>query len=169
MSDIEINTELLIEAAKQGNLDEVRRLIPLSDPKANDSLALRMAAQNGHIECVELLIPVSDPKAKDSYALRWAAQNGHVQCVELLVPISDPKADHSFALQSAVENGHTPCVDLLYPVSEPMVVMKKLQDKYPDDYTIWGQLQQMIEAERVRNTLNAEVKTTTGVKIQRKM
>lgn len=169
MSIILENTQLLIEAAEQGNADEVCRLIPLSDPKYARSSALRIAAQNGHVQCVALLIPVSNPKEWDNFALNVAATNGHTQCVELLIPVSEPKSDDSYALQSAVENGHTPCVDLLYPVSEPMVVMKKLQDKYPDDYTIWGQLQQMIEAERVRNTLNAEVKTTTGVKIQRKM
>jgi hypothetical protein len=53
-------------------------LIPVSDPKAYNSFALRLAANNGHTEIVKLLIPVSDCKDVDSDALRWAASNGHV-------------------------------------------------------------------------------------------
>jgi len=163
------NTQFLIDAAEQGNTDEVRRLIPLSDPKYARSSALRIAAQNGHVQCVALLIPVSDPKEWDNFALQAAAVSGHSKCVELLIPVSEPKCDDSYALYRAVENGHTQCVDLLYPVSDPVVALKKLQDKYPDDYTRWGQLQQRVDAERVQHTLNAEIAPATGVKMQRKM
>ena len=83
------STQLLIEASSIGDANEVKRLIPVSDPKANDSRALRYAAYNGHSECVKLLIPVSDPKANDSEALRMAARNGHIECVKLLLPVSD--------------------------------------------------------------------------------
>jgi len=139
MSNIQHNTELLLQAAVDGDAVEVQRLIPLSDPKAYGSRALQMATQNGHIECVKLLIPVSDPKA-----------------------------NNSSALQFAVSLDHTECVDLLYPVSEPMVALQKMQQQHPDSYKLWGQLYEMIEAERLHNTLNAEVGTTTA-KVQRKM
>ena len=49
-----------------------------------NNISLQRAAENGDLECVKLLLPVSDPKAMNSYALRWAAENGHVECVELL-------------------------------------------------------------------------------------
>ena len=140
MSNIEENTRLLVQTAENGDAVEVQRLIPVSDPKANNSAALRFASSNGHLKCVKLLIPVSNPKANNSYAL-----------------------------QAAVENGHTRCVELLYPVSDPVVALKQLQHDYPNDYNAWGQLQHMIDAERVRNTLNAEVGTTTVVKAQRKV
>lgn len=163
------NTKLLLQAAAQGNLDEVWRLIPLSDPKANYSCALDVAAQNGHTSCVELLVPISDPKAGNSFALRWAAANGHTSCVDLLIPVSDPKAQDSSALQFAIAFGHTECVDLLYPISDPVVALQKMQQKHHDNYNLWGQLQQMVDAERVRNTLNAEVENATAIKVQRKM
>lgn len=163
------NTKLLLQAAAQGNLDEVWRLIPLSDPKANYSCALDVAAQNGHTSCVELLVPISDPKAGNSFALRWAAANGHTSCVDLLIPVSDPKAQDSSALQFAIAFGHTPCVELLYPVSDPIVALQELQHDHPDDYSKWGRLHEMIEAKRLRNMLNAEVGTPTAVKVQRKM
>jgi ankyrin repeat protein len=123
---------------------------------------------NGHIECVKLLIPVSNPKDRYSSALQLAARHGHTQCVELLIPVSNPKAHNSYALQEAAVHGHTQCVELLYPVSDPMVALKQLHHQWLHDYNKWGQLQEMIEAERVRNTLSAEI-PTTAVKVQRKM
>ena len=89
MSD---NITLLIEAAEAGNTEEVRRLIPITDPRERSNFALRMAAQNGHIKCVKLLIPLSDPKAKNSYALQATAYYGHPNCVDLLYPVSDVQA-----------------------------------------------------------------------------
>lgn len=40
--------------------------------------------------CVETLIPVSDPKVDDSDAIQLAAKNGHLDCVRELIPFSDP-------------------------------------------------------------------------------
>ena len=110
-------------AARAGRKEIVELLIPVSDPKAWESLALRVAARNGHKECVELLIPVSEPKAIDSRALRVAVGNGgHKECVELLIPVSDPKAVESEALRWAVQSGYTEIVELLIPASDPAVV-----------------------------------------------
>jgi len=163
------NNDLLLFAARDGNVAEVRRLLPISDPKAYSSEALRLAAQYGRTECVKLLIPVSNPKIQGSYALKIAADYGHTQCVELLIPVSDPKADKSQALQWAVAKRHTQCAELLYPVSELAVALKHLEQDYPDHYDIWGQLYEMIEAERLRNNLILEVKNTASVKVQRKV
>jgi ankyrin repeat protein len=58
------------------------------------------------------LLPVSDPKACNSSALRWAANNGHLEIVKLFLPVSDPKADYSEALRRATENGHLEIVKL---------------------------------------------------------
>lgn len=66
----------LVEAARNGNADDVRRFIPLCDPKYNYSEALCAAAEHGRAECVRLLLPVSDPQANNSEALYWAAQHG---------------------------------------------------------------------------------------------
>ena len=163
------NTKLLIQAAESGDAVEVQRLIPISNPKANDSQALQCAAFDGHIKCVKLLIPVSDPKTHNSAALQMAARNGHTQCVQLLIPVSDPKTRNSAALQMATRNGHTQCVEFLYPVSEPMVALQRLQQTYPDNYKKWEKLQEMVAAEHLRNTLNSQIEMTTAVKVQRKM
>ena len=98
------NDHKLIEAATIGDTEEVQRLIPISDPKALDSRALRWAVHNGHAECVKLLIPVSDPKVLDSEALRWAAHNGHTECVKLLIPVSDLKVVNKLGLEISIAN-----------------------------------------------------------------
>lgn len=65
VSDVERynNTHLLLKAVMNNDVDEVKRLIPISDPKEMHSMALFGAALNGHVECVKLLIPVSDVDA----------------------------------------------------------------------------------------------------------
>ena len=77
-------------------------LLPVSDAKANESYALRLAALNGREECVRLLLPVSDPKALDSKALMWAANNGHVECVRLLLPVSGPLCEIEMVLRAVI-------------------------------------------------------------------
>ena len=86
---IEKNKQLLIQACIRGNLEEVKRLIPVSDPKANNSSALRLAAEHGHIDIVKLLLPVSDPKALNSEALFEAAVYQRIDIVQMLIPVSD--------------------------------------------------------------------------------
>jgi len=190
---IEENTNLLIEAARKGDTPEVQRLIPLSDPTCNDSQALVCVASGGHTQCVRLLIPVSvlkspalnlaagkgytqcvklllpayDLKAKSS-ALFWATANGHTDCVKLLILASDPKVDNSFALQKAVANAHQSCIDLLYSVSDPHAALHQLQQDYPDDVSIWGELEQRIAHEQ-NQKLVGEIGETVRAKIDRKM
>ena len=173
MLNLEDNNTLLIKAAKRGDVAEVQRLIPISDPKAMGVkpmvwLALEEAARNGHTQCVQLLTPVSDPKAHNSAALRLAARNGHTQCVALLIPVSDPKELNSYALRLATMHGPTECVKLLISVSDPVVALQRLQKDFPDDYNKWGQLYEMIEADRLNTMLHKEIENTNNVNIQRK-
>lgn len=160
---------LLRQAAKFGRNEIMELLLPISDPTGNNSQALRLAAVNGHIQCVELLIPVSNPKANDSYALPLAASRGYADCVRALIPVSNPKANDSYALQLAVYNGYSQCVELLYPTSDPVVALENLQKEHPNDYSVWGKLEQMIEAGRLNTVLHKEVGATTAVKVHRKM
>lgn len=110
--DIEDNTKRLFEAAKNGDLNEVQRLIPISDPKDKYSVALRVAIDHDHTECVKALIPVSD---EYSDAMAEAARNNKVEYVKLLLPLSD---DHESALHAAAGNNHIECVKLLLPGSK---------------------------------------------------
>lgn len=190
---IEQNTKLLMEAARMGNAVEVMRLIPLSDPKANDSGALICAASEGHTECVKLLIPVSSPKSSalhlaaakgntecislllplfdlkaKSEALVWATAKGQTAYLKMLIPVSDPKADNSYALQKAVANAHQLCIDLLYPVSDPHVALHQLQICHPNQPEIWGELERRITEEQ-RNKLEEEIDNTQAPTIVRKI
>ena len=151
------NTELLFEAARDGNTEDIQRLIPISDPKNNDSMALQVAASYGHTECVKLLIPVSDPKANNSAALGWSAEYGSTEALKILIPVSDPKANDSVALRQAVLHGHTDCVDALYGVSDVHAALKDLQHNNIDDYTKWRSFEQRVEAERQHSVLSNEV------------
>ena len=80
-----------ILAIQLSQIDEVKRLIPLCNPKHNDSAALWHAATIGNVECLQLLVPVCDPKASNSLALRCALYYQHTDCVVLLHPLSNVK------------------------------------------------------------------------------
>lgn len=103
----------LIEAAEQGHLDEVLRLIPFADPREDNSEALAQAARHGFVECVEALIPVSDPCVDNSFALWIAANQGHSGCVAVLIPHSRVKDGNCRALRTAARFGHLDCVEIL--------------------------------------------------------
>lgn len=92
---------LLISAAKAGNAECVRLLLPTSEPNAMDSdgrTALMWAAKDadaGAVECLKALLPASDVGKKDRRgrtALHLAASGGWPEAVELLAPLSDPLA-----------------------------------------------------------------------------
>ena len=85
------NTLQLIKASREGNTEEVARLIPISDPLHNNCAALQGACWHEHYACVQLLIPVSDPKVCSSVMLRLAVDvNDHV-LVDMLYNVSDPQ------------------------------------------------------------------------------
>lgn len=143
-------------------------MIPISEPKANNSEALYRAACNGHLDCVQLLIPVSDPKAYHSYALCEAARYGHTECIRILIPVSIPKDRRSLALQMAVLYENTPCVDLLFDVSEPDFALHALQSEFPNEPHKWQNLECKI-VEQQKNRLNAHVIENSKISVVRKL
>lgn len=110
--DIQNNTELLLEAAKNGNLTEVNRLIPISDPKRQYSAALRAAIANDHMDCVQALIGVSGDY---NFVLSMVALDNHLEYVKMLMPFSE---NHEDGLHAAAANNHIECVKLLLPSSK---------------------------------------------------
>lgn len=88
------NDELLIEAAQQGDLDTLLKVLPSVDARSNDSSALRAAAMYGHDRCVEALLPHSDVNARKCSPLRMAFLYNHSACVKLLVEPSIPFICH---------------------------------------------------------------------------
>lgn len=135
---------MLVNAARVGDLMEVLRLIPICNPKAHASGALRWAAKEGHIECLRALIPVSNPKAEDYEALRLAIEFNHVECVKMLVPVCDLTFNQSEALVMAVIYQRPECVDLLYSGSDVPQALLHLQTKYPNAGNEWGFLEERL-------------------------
>lgn len=156
-SNIEHNTELLIQASRKGDIDEIKRLIPISDPKSEQWGALQVVASEGYIDCVKLLIPVSDPKQNNSAALLYASEHGYTEIVQLLIPVSDPKANGSWALQAAVKENQINAIKLLIPVSDYTLVMqtllnnKNVYNRY--DTTVFQQCIDEYEALQQKNHL----------------
>lgn len=165
--------QLLWEAAKQGNVGEVRRLIPISHCADWNSHPLINAVRGEHVECVRLLIPVSNPKDYNT-ALVFACGRDSVECVKLLLEVADPLYNHSQALQSAVINKNQEIVDLLYPLSDPDAALKHLLNTFkhtlrPSPYQDFID---RVEEGRFQRQLNKEIEAqqpTALSKLKRKM
>jgi len=158
----------LVTAAKKGNLEQLKILIPLCNRSENTS-ALHHAAAQGHFQCVALLIPASDPKADDSWALQMAARYGRTQCVELLVPVSNPKAADNQALRWAIETGQNHCVELLCDVSDSAQVLASLKDFYFAEPEMWAFLEDAINSKRQHHLLTQETFSNNTLKRQAKI
>lgn len=89
MSNINHNNQLLVEAARKGDAQTIKMLIPLADPRWESSLALMRAAEYGCRECVLLLLPYSCPRDHASRALMMAVARGWDLCVDELFEHSD--------------------------------------------------------------------------------
>lgn len=89
MSNSNHNNQLLVEAARKGDADAIKILLPLADPRWQSSLALMRAAENGYKECVVLLLAQSCPKDHASRALMMAVARGWDLCVDVLFEHSD--------------------------------------------------------------------------------
>ena len=147
--DIEANTELLIEAAKNGDLKEVQRLLP-STPAIEHWSALCAAASHGYADCLEYLLSEVEFKKNERHSIFVSAMEGHhLNCVEYLISVSDdddyrtyvtlaatggfveclkfliehgsPEHDYSRALWMTVKVGQVECVKALLPVADATV------------------------------------------------
>lgn len=185
-------------AARDGHTDKVRRLIPISDPKSNDSAALYWAAANGHAECVRLLAPVSDANSDEASPLFKSAQRGYQECVQLLLPATDP-IHYSRALDFAAMEGEAACVkilmsvvntdersnalrtasrysrhdvvDLLFEASAPETALDVLMQQYPNTPQYWHYLKDKVEifnAQQQKQVLQNEI-GHSGMSVVRKM
>ncbi len=117
------------EAARTGDADKVKQLLPISDPTEDFSYVIRAAAGNGHLHTLKVLLEDgrANPADWDNQAIRWAAEYGHYECVDLLLKDVrvDPTAKDNYALRMAEKNGHL------------AVVMTLLAD---DRFSLWGEI-----------------------------
>ena len=141
---------LLLEAIEHKNVTMVERLIPLCNPKNDNSFALRAAVNHQHEEIVKLLIPVSDPASFSNEALQTAVEDGCVNLVKLLIPVSDFTENDGTSLQGAVINGNKEIVKLLIPFCDYNDVLQRVEHSiYSNQCTLLKQCIEEYEAELV--------------------
>jgi len=168
MHDIETNTTLLIQAAHNGDANEVRRLIPLSDPTNYHSRALLKAVRQKHVECVQMLIPVSNPN-DCNIILVEAVKIGYRPNIELLIAAADPKFNDSEALYCATQMRNDDIIEMLIDISDVDVVLRDFKNVYPvGEEWAWERLDVIVEARRQKDVLNAAIEKQPATK-QRKM
>lgn len=170
MNDIETNTNLLIQAAKMGNVEEVQQLIPLSDPKAQRSRALWQALSIPlSVECVKMLIPVSDPQDYNDVFFE-AVKIGNIPCIEMLMQVANPKYNESEALFWSTEMRNDEIIDILIDVSDVDLVLRNLKEEYSaNESWAWERLEEILEARRQKEVLIAAVEDTQATLQKRKM
>ena len=174
----------LVEAAANGDADEVRRLTGFSDHVDHvDNVyyeALHYANLHGHVECVKLLIPFISNN-KNSYMMKLSAAADLAVCVRVLIPTVTPlechealvyaaaygnaacvrvllntTTDYEEALYQAVVNLSCECVDILYPLGDPETVLKRVKQVYPNDELFWVSLEERIGLDQQRALLLRE-------------
>lgn len=85
------NSDLLIQASEHGDIDDVKRLIPISNPTANNCQSLLNAVGQGHVDIVKLLLPVSERKAIQNLTLGLAIHNNRMAVLDVLLPHIQPE------------------------------------------------------------------------------
>jgi len=78
--------DMLLTAVVHNDQQMFDALLPVADPKLNNSNAIRLAAYYQRWDMVEKLIPVSDCKVNNSAVLVWAAYHNSQQGFNLLFP-----------------------------------------------------------------------------------
>ncbi|MBV9575447.1 MAG: ankyrin repeat domain-containing protein, partial [Gammaproteobacteria bacterium] len=97
INDIQQNNLLgieLIQAAKQGQTNIIKKYLNNTIESTYISLALYMAAKEGHADCVKTLLQTQQVKTLSYFyrnALEDAVAAGHKQCLALLIKMDDEK------------------------------------------------------------------------------
>jgi hypothetical protein len=118
--------ETLLQAAKVGDVAEVRKVVALGvnvdERDADGDTALHWAAGNGHVEVLQVLVVElgADKEAKTANgqtALHWAVVNGHMEVMRVLVELGADKdakdVDGCTPLHDAAFNGHVEAIKAL--------------------------------------------------------
>lgn len=133
----------LLEAARNGDADEVNELLTTGAPYTSDWLGsspLHYAAQYGHPETIEVLLKsgiAKDSRNKmDRTALHVATTEGHIECVRFLLlggcDVDAKDMIRMTPLHWAIQRGHTQIIELLLEHGADVKVMSKF-DETPID------------------------------------
>ncbi|NXG80442.1 GABP2 protein, partial [Baryphthengus martii] len=145
MSSVDLGKRLL-EAAREGEDDEVRKLLAGGAPFTTDWLGtspLHLAAQYGHYSTAEVLLRAGvsgDARTKvDRTPLHVAAADGHVHVVELLIrhgaDVNAKDVLKMTALHWAAEHNRRAVVELLVKSGADVRAFSKF-DKSPFDIAL---------------------------------
>jgi hypothetical protein len=114
---------LYLNHAKNGRLDELRKIRAMSDRNTrladilDHSKAFQLSSKHGQLNIVKFFLEETnvDPADDDNNAIQQASKNGHLDIVRLLIvdPRVDPSDNEDSAIQLASAFGHTEIVRLL--------------------------------------------------------
>lgn len=131
------NNWALIQACKNNNLEEVRRLLPISNPQAHQSTAVAWAARCGCIEMVQLLAPLSNLQSDKCFAVQAAASSDQVEVLQYLLEYDIPQATLNDALELVAYKAEI--IKLLLPGSNYSKVLHDIQKNNAERAT-YGQI-----------------------------
>lgn len=123
-------SEALRAAAREGVLDMVERLLPISDQSVMDYTPLKEAAQNSQWPVVNCLLEqvnvgvLPQPVLKE--IICGAAEDEQVDLLCLALPFYSAKLGSHYIVNAA-SDGRTDIVDVLYPYSDMLYVPHMLQ------------------------------------------
>ncbi|WP_447896616.1 ankyrin repeat domain-containing protein [Stenotrophomonas acidaminiphila] len=83
------NSEMLEYYAEKGDVEEVKRLMPISNPKTSWSWPLVFAVMQGHKDIVEFLLPYVTPNFNDCWAFKTAIRKGNTEIIDLIYVVTD--------------------------------------------------------------------------------
>lgn len=84
--NLQQKTDMLITTIVHNDQKMFDALLPVADPKLNNSKAIGLAAYYQRWDMVEKLLPLSDCKVNNSEVLIWAAYHNSQQGFNLLFP-----------------------------------------------------------------------------------
>lgn len=121
-NSLELNSNALTVAARDGDLEAVRRLLPISDPSVYDYLPVTWAARYGYTEILQELIPVSQIERPGALAslMLWTAFEGHTECLNVLTPYTATiEVDLNAVFKQAAIYGRVGILETLVPLVDP--------------------------------------------------
>lgn len=148
--------EALRVAIYSGNSELVKYFIPFCDLKCGTSI-LTWAISVGNQKTFDLLLPLSDPKAEDSSALVRAVTENRREIFDILLPLSNPNADNGAAFREAIGLGRAHFVEVLYPLVDVQKAVEYVRDDQPYFYEEFCRKFYIMEAKMQKNMLNNNI------------